>query len=75
MQELGWRGADIILVTKCPEGVAYAKLQEVQFLLNLKSHQRVYFSKIGYDENIFGVTESVQLCALSSAYARTYSLG
>jgi len=57
----GAKRADIILVTKCPEGVAYAKLQEVQFLLKLKSHQRVYFSKIGYDENIFGVTETFPL--------------
>ncbi len=57
----GAQRADIIIVTKCPEGVAYAKLQEIQFSLNLKPHQKIYFSKIGYDENIIGVTETLSL--------------
>ncbi len=57
----GAKRADIIIVTKCPEGVAYAKLQEIQFKLDLKPHQKVYFSKIGYDDNIFGVSEKLSL--------------
>ncbi len=57
----GAKRADIIIVTKCPEGVAYAKLQEIQFKLNLKPYQKIYFSKIGYDENIIGVTETLSL--------------
>jgi len=57
----GAKRADIIIVTKCPEGVAYAKLQEIQFKLQLKPHQKIYFSKIGYDENIIGVTETLPL--------------
>jgi len=57
----GAERADIILVTKCPEGVAYAKLQEIQFLLNLKPHQKIYFSKIGYDDNVFGISETLPL--------------
>jgi len=58
---VGAERADIVLVTKCPEGVAYAKLQEIQYKLSLQPHQKIYFSKIGYDENIFGVTESLPL--------------
>ena len=51
--------ADVIVVTKCPEKVSYAKLQEIKFLLNLASHQKVYFSKIGYaDTLLWGVSES-----------------
>ncbi len=59
--KLGAKRADIIIVTKCPEGVAYSKLQEIQFKLQLKPHQKIYFSKIGYDENIIGVTETLPL--------------
>ncbi|PKA82266.1 lipid-A-disaccharide kinase [Ulvibacter sp. MAR_2010_11] len=49
--------ADIIVVTKCPEGVAYAKLQEIQFRMDLKPHQKIYFSRIGYDDSIYGKAE------------------
>ena len=57
----GAKRADIIIVTKCPEGVAYAKLQEIQFILDLKPYQKIYFSKIGYDDNVFGVSETLSL--------------
>ena len=62
----GAKRADVIIVTKCPEGVAYAKLQEIQFKLNLSPNQKIYFSKIGYDENIVGVTEILPLNYLES---------
>jgi len=57
----GAKRADVIVVTKCPDKVSYAKLQEVQYLLNLKPHQKIYFSKIGYDNSIFGITETLPL--------------
>jgi len=53
--------ADIIIVTKCPEKVAYAKLQEIQFKLELNPHQKIYFSKIGYDSSIYGVSETLPI--------------
>ena len=53
--------ADMVLVTKCPEGVAYAKLQEIKFRLNLDPDQKLYFSKIGYDQDIYGVSETLKL--------------
>jgi len=58
--------ADLIIVTKCPDRVAYAKLQEIQFRMNLEPHQKIYFSKIGYDENIIGVTEKQSLSYLKN---------
>ena len=58
--------ADLIIVTKCPDRVAYAKLQEIQFRLNLQPHQKIYFSKIGYDENIVGITEKQSLSYLKN---------
>lgn len=62
----GAKRADVIIVTKCPEGVAYAKLQEIQYLMQLEPHQRVYFSKIGYEENIINVSEKVPLVYLKN---------
>ncbi len=53
----GARRADIIVVTKCPDHVAYAKQQEIQMRLRLKEHQKLYFSKIGYDSRIYGKSE------------------
>ena len=56
--------ADVIVVTKCPDKVSYARLQEIKFLLNPASHQKVYFSKIGYADTIFGISESLPLTYL-----------
>ncbi|MEZ4778396.1 MAG: tetraacyldisaccharide 4'-kinase [Flavobacteriaceae bacterium] len=57
----GKERADIIVVTKIPDGTAYATLQEIQFKMNLSSKQSIYFSKIGYDVQIHGVSESLSL--------------
>lgn len=57
----GAKRADIIVVTKCPDGVAYSKLQEIQYALGLQSHQKLYFSKISYDSQIFGISETLPL--------------
>jgi len=53
--------AQFIVITKCPDHVAYAKLQRVQFDLKLKPHQKIYFSRIGYDSKIYGKTEELEL--------------
>jgi tetraacyldisaccharide 4'-kinase len=57
----GAKRADIIVVTKCPEGVSYANLQNIQLKIKLQEHQKIYFSKIGYDESIYGATEKLPL--------------
>jgi tetraacyldisaccharide 4'-kinase len=58
---LGANRADIIVVTKCPERLPYAKQQEIQFRMGLLPHQRLYFSKIGYDSHIYGKSETQPL--------------
>ncbi|MCW9038714.1 MULTISPECIES: tetraacyldisaccharide 4'-kinase [Altibacter] len=58
---LGAERADVILVTKCPEGVSYAKQQEIQFRMQLKPYQKLYFTRIGYDSFIYGKTETLSL--------------
>ena len=57
----GAKRADIIVVTKCPEGGAYSNLQKVQMKIKLQEHQKIYFSKIGYEEWIYGPTEKLSL--------------
>ena len=64
----GANRADFIVVTKCPEKVAYAKLQEIELNLQLKPHQRNYFSKIGYDDSIHGVSEVNSLAFLNDKF-------
>lgn len=57
----GMERADIVVITKIPDGTAYAKLQEIQFRMQLKPHQSIYFSKIGYDRSIYGLSENLPL--------------
>lgn len=57
----GAKRADIIVVTKCPEGVAYADMQKIQLKLKLRDYQKLYFSKIGYEESIYGPSETLSL--------------
>ena len=57
----GMNRADIIVITKIPDGTAYAKLQEIQHRMQLKEHQSIYFSKIGYDTSIHGISEGLPL--------------
>ena len=54
----GANRADIIVITKCPEKVPYAKLQEIQFRMRLLPHQKIYFSRVGYDDHIYGKSET-----------------
>ena len=58
--------ADIIVVTKCPDRVPYSKLQEIEFLMPLQNHQKIYFSSIGYADTIEGKKESLPLEYLSN---------
>ncbi|RMA57812.1 tetraacyldisaccharide 4'-kinase [Ulvibacter antarcticus] len=57
----GAKRANIIIVTKCPDGVAYAEMQKIQLKLNLQEKQKLYFSRIGYDKLIYGPTETQRL--------------
>jgi len=60
----GFARADIIVVTKCPDHVPYASLQKVEFRIPIMDHQKLYFSKIRYDSQIHGVSESLPLTYL-----------
>jgi len=57
----GYKRADIIVVTKCPERIAYAKLQEMQFRMQLQPEQSIYFSKIGYGDQLISASETLPI--------------
>lgn len=57
----GAKRADLVVVTKCPEKHSYAKLQEIEYILNLKPEQKIYFSKISYEDSIYGISETLPL--------------
>lgn len=57
----GAKRANVIVVTKCPENLPYAKQQQIQFDLKPESHQQVYFSTIAYANSIQGLNEMKHL--------------
>jgi len=63
--------ADLILVTKCPERVSYASMQQIEFDMPIQRHQKLYFSKISYDDTIYGVSETQPLSYLKG---KTFTL-
>ncbi len=56
--KFGAERADIIVVTKCPENISDSKMESIKGKLRPKSHQQIYFSKIGYNSEIKNSTES-----------------
>lgn len=55
----GMKRAQMIVVTKCPEKVPYAKLQEIQYKMNLQPHQSIYFSRIKYAPTLHSKNETL----------------
>ncbi len=53
--------ADIIVVTKCPPSIETSKREEIRVRLQRRPEQEVYFTKIGYGEEIKNNTERLPL--------------
>lgn len=53
--------ADLVVVTKCPENLAYAQGQSLQFALELKQHQSFYASSIAYGGQCFGPHDAMEI--------------
>ncbi len=53
----GAKRADIVVVTKCPGNISVLKMNEIQWRLNLRPGQELYFSTIGYHAYIYGKNE------------------
>lgn len=57
----GSERADIIVVTKCPINLAYAKQNDIQYRMNLQKDQRIFFSTIAYSDTIISNFEKLSL--------------
>ena len=49
----GAKRADIVIVTKCPDGLKEEEKINIEKKLNLKGDQKLYYSTISYDESIY----------------------
>ncbi|PHR14865.1 MAG: tetraacyldisaccharide 4'-kinase [Aequorivita sp.] len=63
--KFGANRADIIVVTKCPENISDATIESIKRKLRPKSHQEIYFSKIGYASEIKNTKEEKPLLSLN----------
>lgn len=46
----GYKRADIIIVTKCPENLSAIEMRLIEKEINVKAHQQLYFSTYVYDD-------------------------
>ena len=61
----GAKRADLIVVTKCPENLSPSVRKTIENRLKLQSNQQIFFSKIGYNQEIKSSTESQPLSFLN----------
>jgi tetraacyldisaccharide 4'-kinase len=57
----GAKRADVIIVTKCPEGLSVAEQNNIKIKLELSANQELYFSFIAYDDCIYSENKKVLL--------------
>lgn len=57
----GAKRADVIIVTKCPEGLSVAEQNNIKIKLGLSAKQELYFTCITYDDCIYSENKKVAL--------------
>ena len=62
----GYKRADSIIITKCPENLSENKRQNLIDKINLKYNQHIFFSKIKYSEELFSANNSINISKLSN---------
>ena len=50
----GYKRADIIIVTKCPDNLKESEMKTFSDSINLLKHQSLFFSSISYNNTLFG---------------------
>tara|TARA_B110000263_G_scaffold62180_1_gene53407 strand:- start:590 stop:1603 length:1014 start_codon:yes stop_codon:yes gene_type:complete len=50
----GYKRADIIIITKCPNDLTDEEMTEIKKAINLKNHQTLFFTSIKYDNYLLG---------------------
>lgn len=61
----GYKRADTIIITKCPENFSENNRQHLIQKINLKYNQHIFFSKIKYSNVLFSVNNSINISKLS----------
>jgi len=62
----GYKRADAIIITKCPENLSDNKRQHLIERINLKYNQHIFFSKIKYSDELFSANNSIKISKLSN---------
>ena len=57
----GYKRAQIIVVTKCPEHLSEEEKQKITAKINPLEHQSIYFSHIGYSKKVKSVDKALSL--------------
>lgn len=60
----GAKRADIIVVTKCPEGITESEKDSIKKQLKIDSQQQLFFSHINYAENVISSHKELPINAL-----------
>lgn len=55
----GYKRANIIMVSKCPPDLTEEKKQYYRSRIKPLKHQKVYFSSINYDENVYSIRQQL----------------
>ena len=62
----GYKRADTIVITKCPENLSENNRQQLIEIINLKYNQHIFFSKIKYSNVLFSTNNSINISELSN---------
>ena len=62
----GYKRADSIIITKCPENLSENNRQYLIDKINLKYNQHIFFSKIKYSNVLFSANNSINISKLSN---------
>ena len=60
----GYRRADAIVITKCPENFSETDKKNIMDRINLNLNQQIFFSKIKYSDNLFSADSSIKISEL-----------
>ena len=62
----GYKRADSIIITKCPENLSENNRQYLIERINLKHNQNIFFSNIKYSDELFSADNSINISKLSN---------
>tara|TARA_Y100000816_G_scaffold287971_1_gene271649 strand:- start:2646 stop:3656 length:1011 start_codon:yes stop_codon:yes gene_type:complete len=64
---IGYKRANIIIVTKCPDNLTISEKENIIEKINPLYHQRIFFSKVDYEETLKG-KKDIHISALESDF-------